>query len=96
MSEEMYIKELMAEKRQLEKKIRELKRKDVVFNRAKFSCHRYARGDEWYVAIFQDDNVTYKGLWHSIIKGYDKRKVIEDIDNVIGDLKGLKEMLKGE
>ena len=87
--------ELIEEKKQIERKIRELKEQDIIFNRAKLSVHRYARGDEWYVAIFQQDNITYKGMWHSIIKGYDKQEVINDIDNIIGDLKGLKERLKG-
>lgn len=93
------LEELKRQKKEIEDKIKAIQNNTVTFGRAKLDCQHYptTRTDEWYVAyaVNHVDYVDYE-RYRSIIRGNDKQKVIDEIQNVIADLSGLRDKLKGE
>ena len=93
------LEELKKQKKEIEAKIRELQNNVVTYGRAKLDYCYFptARDNEWFVA-YLTNHVDYidNERYFSLVRGHDKQKVIDGIDNVIEDLKGLKEKLEGE
>ena len=96
------LQELMEQKKAIECEIKMLKNQATIYGYAKLDKEHFAtdKEDEWYVAIwseYYDDwykkHKKEQGRWRSIIRNPDKNLVISKIDDVIADLKGLKEKL---
>lgn len=94
------IEELKAQKRAIEEKIRRLQNKEYTFGRAKLSLQQFgtSRVDDWKISILRQyaDKRKDKEVCCSIIVGTDKKAVIDKLDDVIRDLTGLRDILKGE
>ena len=96
------LQELLEQKKALEREIRILKKNSTFCGCAKLDKEHFStnKADEWYVAVWMEyyDEWTRQhkkenGRWRSIIRNPDKNLVISKIDDVIADLKGLKEKL---
>lgn len=96
------LQELMEQKKAIECEIKMLKNQATIYGYAKLDKEHFAtdKADEWYVAVWMEyyDEWTRQhkkenGRWRSIIRNPDKNLVISKIDDVIADLKGLKEKL---
>ena len=91
---------LIAARRKIDERIRQLKLRSVVYGRAKLDIEHYAtsKRDEWYVAIDRILDVEACAgrdmKRYSIIRSCDREKCIEYIDEIIADLQGLKEAAK--
>lgn len=93
------LEELKKQKKEIEAKIRALENREVSFGRTKIAKVRYygGREPEWIVSVkrkavdFED-----KERFFPIIVAHDKQKVIDEIDVVIENLKGLRDKLKGD
>ena len=89
--------ELIAQKREIEQKIREVRRREVTVGKVKVGMEHYPTDlpDRYYVAI----ETGYKGgnrkdamgrsAWRSIINGPSREAVIAGIPEVIRDLQAL-------
>lgn len=96
------LQELLEQKKALEREIQILKKNSTLCGCAKLDKDHFNtnKADEWYVAVWMEyyDEWTRQhkkenGRWRSIIRNPDKNLVISKIDDVIADLKGLKEKL---
>lgn len=83
------LEDLIAEKRRIESRIKELKTKSVSNEHAKLYLDHFAteREDEWCVSIkVHKIDIDDRDVWRSIIRGTDKQKVITEIIPLIDDL----------
>ena len=93
--------ELLAERRKIDEQIRVLKKRSVIYGRAKFDIDHYctARPDEWYVSIDRiidvEQNAGRDMKRYSIIRSNDRERCVGYIDEIIADLQGLKDTIKG-
>lgn len=93
--------ELLAERRKIDEQIRVLKKRSVIYGRAKLDIDHYctARPDEWYVAIDRiidvEQNAGRDMKRYSIIRSNDRERCVDYIDEIIADLQGLKNTIKG-
>ncbi len=81
---------LLAQRRALDKKIRELKSISVTFNRAKYDVEHYPTDlpDRHYIAV-EYMPVRGRTKWTSIISGESKEEVIREIPAIVESLQGL-------
>ena len=95
------LEKLMNERRKIDERIKELKNVEVTYGRAKLGLSHYytSKPDEWYIAIDRiidcPATVGRDMKRYSIIRTNDKDSAIEHIDEIIKDLKGLKDKYKG-
>lgn len=91
------LEELLEQKKQIEQQIRIMRNKELIYGGAKLGTHHYPRGDEWYIAI---KSVVGRNLgdsrWRAIITCKTREEAIKNIDEVLRDLNGLKEILSKE
>ena len=82
--------ELIAQRKEIDRKIRELKKTDIFFGNTKWSLQRFPRGDEWTVFIKKRTFDPHYDRWCSVIQMQDKEEAQHQLDLLIEDLKGLK------
>lgn len=88
------IAELMAQKKELERKIRELQNQAQICGRAqiKKTVFPTSKPDEWSVSI-KAVEIDREERWRAIIRNNDRQKAIDQIQTIIDDLKGLQKKL---
>ena len=91
--------ELLEQKKQIEERIKQLKKLEICADRSKFSHRHYSgyRADEWTISIqcrhLNDDRVN---RWFPAIYGVNKEEVIKDLEKLIADLQRLQEKMVKE
>lgn len=90
--------ELLRQKKELEQRIKILRTANTTCRNVKLDkAHYTSCEDEWFLAIYQEDIRPIpnraKGRWQSVFRSTDREKVVDAIDDIIQDLKGLKEKL---
>ena len=89
------IQKLIEERRRIDEKIRELRKRSVQTDNAKLYFEHYPtiRQDEWCVSVkvhkLDGADASTKDTWRSIIRGYDKESVINEIIPIITTLTNL-------
>lgn len=88
------IEELMAERKQIDAQIKEIKERGTVYGKAKLGIDHYptAKPDEWVVSLWVGNEG--KKRWRSVIRGLTRDEVINAIPNLIDDLHGLYALVK--
>ena len=93
----MTIEALKAQRKKIDKQIRELEKGSWTAGNARLDHHSYPRGIEWYVAVkSQVGRDLGDSRWRAIITCKTKEEAISHIDDVINDLNALKAKLKEE
>lgn len=91
------LEELMAQKREIEEKIKRAKNKGVVITTgAKLDVQHYptAKPDDWYISVAVRPFNTIK--WRGVIRGESREEVIAQLPLVIADLQELQDKLQNE
>ena len=90
------LEKLKAQKKEIDRRIRELQDTAIIVNGAKLDAHRYqGLPDEWFVAIKMLTR-SGKPRWQPISVDENKQKCIDRIDTIVADLMELKKKLEGE
>lgn len=90
----MTLEELKQQYKQLRKEIREMQKQACVYGKAKIAEKPFAnKKSEWYLALFVEAEERQE-RWVSIIRSENRDEVIDSIDNIIKDLRGLKAKIK--
>lgn len=97
------LEKLIAQKREIEQKIREARNRETVVGRVKVGVEHYPtnKPDRHYVAIetgYKDGNQTDcmgRRAWRSIINGTSRKEVVAGIPEIIDDLQRMYEQEAG-
>lgn len=95
----MTLEELKAKRKEIDEQIRAMQNKAVTCGRAKLDKDHYAtdRPDEYCIAVKRNTTDTgTREAWYSVIRSTDKAVAVGVLPEMIRDLQGLYEMLKGE
>lgn len=91
------LQDLINQKREIEKRIKQLKNASVFYGCTKIDIDHYhtSRPDEWYIAVkvsgvYEDEQSRYR----SIIRGHTRQECIDKIPTIIKDLQVLYDKLK--
>lgn len=95
------LQDLLAQKKEIEAKIRELRNNAVICGRAKLDIEHFpteVRHDEWIICVRSSIgyNLDAREVWRTIIRDSDKQRCINQLDIVIGDLGDLRKRLMEE
>ena len=98
------LEELIAQKREIEQKIREERNMEIVVGRVKVGMEHYPtdKPDRYYVAIESGYNggnrldCMGRRAWRSIISGLSRKDVIAGIPEIVRDLQKLYEQEAGK
>ena len=85
--------ELMAQRKEIDRKIRELKNVGLFCGNAKWTCQHFPRGDEWTVFVRKSAQHLNEARNVSVIQYEDKQKALDELDLLIKDLQGLRELI---
>ena len=90
------LEELKAQRKELDKKIRELEHPKYEVDGAKCYLQKYtgSRPDEWVVRLEELNNTTYKSPYKQIISAKTKPEAINYLELQIVSLQNLVELLK--
>lgn len=96
--------DLIAQKKEIEQKIKALQNSETEFGRAKYAIEHYPteKPDRHHISINVNsyDTPQYsfqrKETWRSIINGKNKEEVVSQIPYIIIDLQGLYDKLTGK
>lgn len=83
------LEQLIEDKKRIEKRIRELKNTDIVANDIKFKSESFTnRRLNWKLIIKTRhmSKTSEMDSWKTVISGFDREDVIEEIPNLIADL----------
>lgn len=86
------IQKLIEERKRIDAKIRELKKRSVQTDNAKLYFEHYPtiRQDEWCISVkvhkLDGADASAKDTWRSIIRGHDKKSVVDEIIPIITEL----------
>ena len=86
------IQKLIEERKRIDAKIRELKKRSTQTDNAKLYFEHYPtiRQDEWCVSVkvhkLDGADASTKDTWRSIIRGHDKESVVNEIIPIITEL----------
>ena len=87
--------ELIAQRKEIDRKIRELKNTDIYCGNAKWKLVSYPRGDEWTVYVKKRTIDPHYDRWYAVIQLTDKHKALDELDLLIKDLQGLRTLIVG-
>ena len=82
--------ELLAQRKELDRKIRELKKTEIYCGNAKWNLQKLPRGDEWTVFIKKRTFNPHYDRYYAVIQLEDKEEALHQLDLLIEDLKGLR------
>ena len=97
MTDKEMLDKLVQERKEIDRKIRELRGKEKTIGCAKFDKYTCGYCDEYYVAVKRinfDNLENYEPRYMPIIVAKEKRGVMCALYNVISDLQGLYESMK--
>ena len=83
------LEQLIEDKKRIEKRIRELKNTDIVANDIKFKSESFPnRRLNWKLIIKTRymNKTSEIDSWRTVISGFDREDVIEEIPNLVADL----------
>lgn len=88
---------LIQQKKDIEKRIKELRNSASVIGSAKIDVEHYATGkpDRHYLAIFYKPLGDGRPKWQTIFSSNDRKEVVDEIPNIVKCLQGLYEANKG-
>lgn len=95
----MTLEELKVKRKEIDKQIRAMQNEAVTCGRARLNLEHYAtyRQDEYCIAVKRNTTDTDRREgWYSIIRSKNKDVAVGVLPEMIRDLQGLYEMLKGE
>lgn len=94
----MTLEEMIKKRNELNRCINEMKNHTLVCGRAKFSRDPNWTKEQWCVTITRilDDGCESREKNSAIIRSCERNKCIEHIDEILSDLRGLKELMEGE
>ena len=88
---------LLAQKKDIEAKIKEIKEEKTTYGRAKLMTESYARGIVWKVKYKIDASDYWNDARvNTVAMAQSREKCIEHLKNVITDLQGLLEKVEGD
>ena len=95
------LEKLIEQKKEIERKIRELKNREVTVGQTRLSystSYTYNGEPVWSVDIltFTDYPKEYKPAWRKVVIQKDRETAIGDLENLISDLTILHEQLTGK
>ena len=92
------IEELLAQKKEIEAKIRAAKNKGVVeVDGAKVDVQHFSYGhDEWYIAVAAKGLHENSNRWRGVIRSRSRAETIAALPNLIASLQELQERLNDE
>ncbi len=88
------LEELIEQRKEIDRKIRELKHTAKIFGRVKLELQRFPRGEEWTVFIRKKAQHLSEDRNVSVIQLNDKAEVLQELNNLIDDLTELKEKVR--
>ena len=94
------LKMLREQKRQIDQRIKELTQKEYRYGNVKFGLQTYStsRLDEYFLSVnsLTGGEPDLPRRWRRIVTSNNKQTAIDHIDTLISDLKGLREIMKGD
>ena len=83
------LEELIRQKKELEKRIKELKNQASVVGKTKIDVAHYTSVDRHYLAVFYEPLNHGRKKWSTIFSSNNKQSVIDAIPSIIEDLQEL-------
>ena len=90
------LEELIARKKDIERRIREIRDTTKYFGRTKYEVVNYQRGSEHTISIKKRGEDPHYERYYAVIGLTDKNEAINELGMLIEDLKGLSAELIGE
>lgn len=88
------LEELIARKKDIERRIREIRDTTKYFGRTKYEVVNYQRGSEHTISIKKRGEDPHYERYYSVIGMTDKEEAIRQLNILIEDLTGLREELE--
>lgn len=88
--------DLLAQKRRIDKRIRELKDLTLRNGRTRLTLQKYPRGDEWTVTIEKVSEYANEIRKCTVIQLTDRNEVINELRGLVDDLSGLADKMEND
>lgn len=88
------IEELLAQRKEIDRKLRELRSTTEECGRIKLELRKFPRGEEWTVFVKKSAQYPNESRYMSVIQLEDKSEVLLELNNLIDDLIGLREKVR--
>lgn len=88
--------ELMKQKKEIERKIRELKNTTIICGKVRYEIVNLPRGAEHTISIVKRDEYSDHDRHYAVIAYKDKNKALEELDVLENDIREMKAVLGGE
>jgi hypothetical protein len=91
------LQQLLAQKKEIEDKIQQIKNQTQIVGRVKIEQRHYTyKHDKWFICIkmmYDDMPSNFTDRWSPIIQAVDKDQAIQELSDIIQDLTALRNTL---